>query len=299
MSNYDIVLLTESRYEKPKQLTDYVRNVLQEDKFVQDALENAGLRTSRLDWATPDFDWSTTRYVLFRTTWDYFDRFAEFSAWLKRVTNLTKLINPASLIYWNIDKHYLQDLEKKGINITPTHFVKAGTETTLEKILSETGWKDAVIKPAISGSARHTYKLNFENYQQFENIFQSLVSKEAMLLQPFQQDVVKTGERAFMLIDGKFTHAVLKTPKAGDFRVQDDHGGTVRPYAPADDEVEFVEKAMAACHPLPVYGRVDVITGNDGQSAVSEIELIEPEMWFRFYPPAANKMAEAIKKRFF
>ena len=47
---------------------------------------------------------------MFRTTWDYFDRFAEFSAWLDRVQSLTRLCNPPATVRWNLDKHYLADL---------------------------------------------------------------------------------------------------------------------------------------------------------------------------------------------
>ena len=105
---YDVVILTEAQYiAPPKEQNEYLKNVLLEDNLVIDALVNKGLRAIKKDWADPDFDWGTTHTILFRSTWDYFHRFAEFSDWLEKVKEKTILINPADQIIWNMDKHYL------------------------------------------------------------------------------------------------------------------------------------------------------------------------------------------------
>ncbi|MBN4052108.1 hypothetical protein JYT53_01250, partial [Cytophagaceae bacterium AH-315-L13] len=249
---------------------------------------------ARVDWANPNFDWSSTEVALFRTTWDYFNRFEEFSNWLNEASTKTKLINPAEQIRWNIDKHYLRDLEKKGINITPTVYIEPRETTNLQELHEKNNWNETVLKPAIAGAARHTYRLNLDNLSEYENIFQELISSETMMLQPFQYNVIEQGEVAYMLFGGKFTHAVLKVAKPGDFRVQDDFGGTVHQYDPTNEEIEFAEQAVLACDPLPAYARVDVIRNNNKQLAVTELELIEPELWFRFHPPAADKLAETV-----
>ena len=193
-----------------------------------------------------------------------------------------------------MDKHYLKDLQNKDIHIPTTLFIEKNTVTTLEQLHVETAWEQTVLKPAISGAARHTYKLNMDNLDAHELIFKDLIAKEDMLLQEFQQHVVSKGEVAYMLFGGKFSHAVLKKAKVGDFRVQDDFGGTVHPYLPTREEIAFAEKAVAACPILPLYARVDVIWDNNNQLAVSELELIEPELWFRFEPKAAQQLAEVI-----
>ena len=97
-----------------------------------------------------------------------------------------------------------------------------------------------------------------------------------------------------MLFDGKYSHAVLKIAKEGEFRVQDDFGGSVHQYDPSDEEIEFAEHVAAHTSPLPAYARVDVIWDNNDQLAVAELELIEPELWFRFKPEAADLMADAV-----
>ena len=119
---FDIVVLTDHRYVAPKTRTPYIENVLQEDHLVLEAMEKQGLKVVRKAWDDPDFDWSTTQYALFRTTWDYFDRYPEFSEWLEKTSKRTRFINSKELIYWNIDKHYLQDLSKAGVTIPKTVF---------------------------------------------------------------------------------------------------------------------------------------------------------------------------------
>jgi len=296
MSLFDVVILTDSRYVAPSKPDIYTQNILDEDELVKKALERKGLRVGRTNWDNPQFDWSQTDHILFRTTWDYFDRFPEFDKWLQQVSTQTQLINPAELIRWNIDKHYLIDLQQAGIHIPPTYFIEPGDELGLAKHFLATSWSDVILKPAISGAARHTYRINTSNIAAHETIFKELIAQESMLLQEFQQQVVSKGEISLMVFGGKFSHAVLKKAKLGDFRVQDDFGGSVHTYQANTEEIAFAEKVVTACSSLPAYARVDVIWDNQDNLAVSELELIEPELWFRLHPPAADFLAAAIAR---
>ncbi len=291
---YDFVVLTDDRYVAPTKLDDNVNNILREDGLVVDALRAQGFKITRKSWSDPDFDWASTKAVIFRTTWDYFDRFEEWKDWLASTSEFTQMINPYELINWNMDKHYLRDLNERGINVPATRYVEIGEETSLKSLYAKTGWTDCILKPCVSGASRHTYKLNPENLQAHEEIFQKLIAKEAMMLQPFQQDIVARGEVSLMVMGGEYTHAVLKVAKPGDFRVQDDFGGTVHLYDPSPEEIRFAEKAVAACDPQPTYARVDIIKDNHGQLALIELELIEPELWFRLKPEAAQVLAKSL-----
>lgn len=195
-----------------------------------------------------------------------------------------------------MDKHYLPELATKGILIPPTQIRKKGTTGSLKDWHSEAGWgnMETVLKPTISGGARHTYRLSPETVGMHEAVFAELIAQEDMMLQVFQHPVLEKGEISLMVMGGTFTHAVLKIAKAGDFRVQDDFGGSVHHYEPGSEEIALAESAVAACNPVPLYARVDIIQDNDGQLAVMELELIEPELWFRFHPPAATQLAEAL-----
>jgi len=294
MEKWDIVILTEGTYLTPLVVDDYVQNVLTEQLLVQNALEARGLKVTRVDWRDQKFDWHSTQAVLFREIWDYFHRFSEFSEWLDEITPKTQMINPATQIRWNLDKHYLNDLDRKNVNVCKTTFIEIGDKRTLSQIKEEEKLSDFVIKPTVSGAGRHTYRVMGEVQSNIEQLYSGLISKEAMMIQPFQQNILTKGEVAYMLFDGKYSHAVLKIAKQGEFRVQDDFGGTVQLYDPSDEEIQFAEHVAASTNPLPSYARVDVIWDNDDQLAVAELELIEPELWFRFRPESADLLADAV-----
>lgn len=294
MQKYDLILLSDQRFVNPENPDWFIKNILQEDNMVKDALEKRGFRVMRTNWDNTSVDWTETGHVLFRTTWDYFDRYTAFEKWMNRVKNLTSFINPIDTIMWNLDKHYLNELKNNDINIPPTKYIERGCVESLREIHLSAEWKEAVLKPVISGGARHTYRINEENVDAHEKRFRELVSEESMMLQEFQHNVIKEGEIALMLFNGKFTHAVLKKAKSGDFRVQDDFGGTVEDHRASKDEIGFAERAVACCQSLPVYARVDIIKDNHNQLCLAELELIEPELWFRRFPPAVDSFAEAI-----
>ena len=291
---YDVVVLTDARYVNPKNTNQYIENVLLEDQLVLSALEYYGLKAIKKAWDDPNFDWSSTRSALFRTTWDYFERFSEFSEWLNVVTTQTTLINSEALLRWNIDKHYLLDLNSKGINIPETVVVEKGSSATLSMLCEKLPATAYVLKPCVSGAGRHTYRFTEEKVGQFEEIFASLIAQEAMMLQVFQENIVKQGEISLMVFGTTYSHAVLKVAKAGDFRVQDDFGGSVHDYTPSEAEIIFAQKAVAACPEPPLYARVDLFRDNNNSLALAELELIEPELWFRRNPKAAQLMANAV-----
>ncbi|MCA9688307.1 MAG: hypothetical protein KC636_01770 [Myxococcales bacterium] len=292
----EVALVTEGRYVADEAPAGdwYLENILADDRLVIAALARRGLSARRVDWAAPGVDWGAFRCAVLRTTWDYFDRFAEFSPWLARVAARTRLCNELALVRWNIDKHYLRDLAAAGVPVVPTRFLERGATASLAGLLEETGWEEAVLKPCVSGAARHTYRVDRAGAGALEGLLARLLADEAMMLQPFQRDVLVGGEVTVVAIDGRATHGVRKLARPGDFRVQDDFGGTVHAHAPRREEVALAEAAMAACSARPVYGRVDMVRGDDGRLLVMELELVEPELWYRMHPPAAEAFAEAL-----
>ncbi|WP_299768463.1 hypothetical protein [uncultured Dokdonia sp.] len=292
----DITLLTCKTYFQPKEVTPYISNILQERKLLQAALEKRGVKVDCTYWDDPNYDWSQTKAVVFRTIWDYFERYDEFSIWIEKVKTQTQLINPKSLIDWNIDKHYLAGLEKKGIAIVPTAYVDTDAYRSIDSVCAEKGWTDVVIKPAIAGGAFHTHKVCQEERTSFEDLFKKLVSERDMLIQPFQETITSFGEASLMVFNGKYTHAILKKAKAGDYRVQDDFGGTVYDYTPTPEEIAFAENVFNACDPMPAYGRADIIWDTEGTILLGELEIIEPELWVRNQPVSAEEFAEGILK---
>ena len=314
----DIALLTDRRYTAATAAADdwYLRNILHDDALLQNALAKFGLSSVRVDWADPDADWPSFRCAVFRTTWDYYERISEFTSWLKHTATKVRLCNDPSIIWWNLDKRYLADLQNRGIPTVPSRYITPGGCLSLPDLLEDTGWDEAVVKPCISAGAYHTWRIRRDNAAEVQAALQPMLEKNTFIIQPFLHDILHSGEDTLMIIDGRFTHAIKKRPKPGDFRVQDDYGGTVHPLRPDPEQIRLAERAMAACDAglpnkpgyadelpsektsghNPAYGRVDMARDNDGQWVVMELELIEPELWLREEPSSAEIFAAAIAR---
>ncbi len=295
MKEFDVVLLTDSRYVNPNKIDPYIENVLKEDGLVIDGLEKLNLRTIKKDWNDTNFNWSSTKSAIFRSTWDYFDQFSNFRNWLELVKKQCYLINPYGQINWNLDKHYLLDLQKLDLPIVESIFVSKKRQLDLVTISKSKNWKDIVIKPTISGAARHTYHLKNDEIKKFQDKWISLTNNEDFMVQEFQKNILSSGEIAVMLFGGEYSHSVLKKAKKGDFRVQDDFGGSVEKINPSLEIIELAEKTVKSLKTLPLYARVDIIFDNVNNPVISELELIEPELWFRFKEESAYKLAEIVK----
>jgi len=294
----EIALLTEARFfAEPAGDSWYIKQIIDEDTLLADALGAVGLRATRVDWSDPNVAWGSFAGAVIRATWSYADQPAVFHDALSAIARQTTLINRLETVAWNLDKHYLADLAEGGVATIPTRFVARGTETSLLDQLAVMGCDELCIKPVISAGARHTYRVTaarLASEPDLEHTFQAVLATEDWMVQPFQRSVPLEGELAFMVFGGKCTHAVRKRPADGDFRVQDDFGGTVVSHPATAAERAFAEAVVAQCPSLPAYARVDAVIANDGRLSVMELELVEPELFLRFEPSAANLLAEAI-----
>ncbi|MGH1340506.1 MAG: ATP-grasp domain-containing protein [Nannocystales bacterium] len=291
----EIALVTERRYEAVSQQTSYTANIFEEDRLLSEALARHGIATRRVDWSRTDVDWGDFAAVVLRTPWDYFDRFEAFSGWLDSLQTHPCVLNDLGTLRWNIDKHYLADLQAAGVPVVPTVFVEQAESTSLHDAMAQLGSEAVVYKPTVSGAARETYRVRTGEADDHAERFGRLAQERAMMVQPFMPSILERGEVTVVAMEGRPTHGLIKKAKAGDFRVQDDHGGTLHAHVPAADELELTEAALGVRGPTPVYGRVDMVRDETGQARIMELELIEPELWLRLHPPAAEAFAEGIR----
>lgn len=291
---FDIVILTESRYINPSKKNWYNKQVLLEDKLLYTSLESLGLKVTRKDWTDKKFNFSSCKYAIFRTTWDYFDKINEFISWINETKQKLIFINSADTILWNLNKNYLDFLHKQNINIPKTIFLKKNDTRSLGELFTKTGWNNAVLKPAISGAAKNTFLISKNKYHKYNKAFNDLINKEEMLFQEFINDIEKSGEISLIMIGGNYTHSVRNIAKAGDFRVQDDHGGIVKKHIATNQEISFAKKCLEKVPFQITYARVDIMYDNNGKITLGELELIEPELWFRNNKSAADKLAYEI-----
>jgi len=274
----------------------------------------SGLNAERVAWNNPTVDWSRYSLGIIRSVWDYFDQLPAFKRWLNQMQQQTQtqFWNPPAMVLWNIDKTYLQQLEGNGVPIIPTVFVKAGQKTDLTIIAQEKGWKSLVIKPTVSGGAKDTYKvaalessdkekavLNFKDGQK---VFDGLVATREMMVQPFLPNI-QQGERSFVFFNDKFSHAILKIPKTGEYRSHVIQGGHVESYTPepTGSEMAFAQHVLAVVKQiygvLPLCSRVDFILDDENHPRLIELELIEPELYFETDPQANKRFQTAIEEK--
>lgn len=292
-----VAILTDLDHVEDHDHSELNSNAILEDNLLKRSLEKIGFEVERVAWDNQNQDWTKFTALIFRTTWNYIDKIDQFKDWMEKVSKQCISINPFELISWNFDKHYLLDLMEKGINIPKSYFIEQGDIKSLKEHFLETNFDDAVIKPAISGSAKYTYRINHSNISSYEEIFREVISSRSMIIQPFINSIVNRGEISLILIDGKYSHAVIKNSKDGDFRVQDDWGGTVQSnYIPTNEEIQFSEKVLSVCNPKPIYARIDIANDNNDNITLIEAEFIEPELWFRFNSSASDNLADSISK---
>lgn len=303
---YDVTFVTQNTFTTPQRpepgdstALAAFDSALAEDQGLMAGLESKGYRVQRIAWDAEDFDWSRTKFVVIRGTFDYIDRVEKWERWVKTVAKVTTLLNPPELVLWNMNKRYLVDLQRSGINVPDLLVVEPGQSIHLKDLHAQKGWKYAVIKPAISADARNTYKVNLacpSEKAHGEKLLQRLLGEKEMVVQEFQENIAE-GELSLICIDGEVVHAILKVPQQGDFRVQHSYGGSTKIYTPSVEETNFARSIFKSLPAVPTYARVDILKDNRGSLCVMELELIEPYLWLQESPKAVERFVSAIERR--
>ena len=270
-----------------------------DDAPLHAAFERRGVTLAHPVWNDEAVDWSAFDAALIRTTWDYCDDREGFVAWAERAGAQTRLMNPPEVIHWNTHKSYLRDVEAMGLPIIPTFWMERGGSYHLGEVMAERGWDRGFIKPQIGATARHTLRFDADadGLEASRAHVNGLIQEEDLMLQPYIASVETFGEVSAIFMGDHFSHAVRKVPLPGDYRVQDDHGASDEPYT---FEPEFIAKLRELIrgfeHDL-VYARFDFLRGADGGYLVTELELVEPSLFFRHDAEAADRLAEAVLAR--
>ena len=252
------------------------------------ALVAAGLEVEARPWTEPG-ELTGFDLVLPLIVWGYHLRFVEWLAFLDRLeAEGLPVVNPIPLLRWNSDKSYLAELGAKGVPTVATRLTKAMTLQDLDDARAAFGADTLVIKPPVSAAADGTFKIG-----PGEGVPDS-VAGERMLIQPWMAAITTTGEYSLMFFGGAFSHAIVKRPKVGDFRVQPHLGGTEQPCDPPPRAEALARAALAAAPAAAAYARVDMVAGADGQMEIMELELIEPALWLEHAPDGGAAYAAAI-----
>lgn len=281
-----------------------------DDRHLHRALQACGVDFVQPVWDDPAVDWARFDAVLVRTTWDYQDKLPAFLRWAQRVGAATRLDNPVGVVRWNTHKHYLRELAANGVALAPTRWLDRGTPARIGDLLAGLGCDEGFLKPCVGSTARETLRFAADaaGVAAAQAHVERLLPHEDLMLQPFLRSVTERGEWSAIFVDGRITHCVRKIPVAGDYRVQDDFGARDEPYRPTAAERAAAERALAtaqrlllvegrlAAAPL-LYARADFLWADDGGCVLTELELVEPSLFFRHDPAAAQALADAWLSR--
>lgn len=252
------------------------------------ALVTAGLEVETRPW-TEAGDLSGFDIVLPLLVWGYNRRIAEWYAFLDRLESESlPVVNPVALLRWNSDKAYLAELDGKGVPTVATRLSDALNIRDLESARTAFACDTLVIKPPVSAAADGTFKIS-----PGEGVPTAAAGKR-MLIQPWMAAIASEGEYSLMFFGGAYSHAIIKQPKAGDFRVQPHLGGTEVPCPPPPGSEALARAALAAAPAPAAYARVDMIADAEGQLRIMELELIEPSLWLDHSPDGGAAYAAAI-----
>ena len=254
-----------------------------------------GWQVEAVQWLDPTIDWDSFDAVYICTPWDYTEHVDQFLAVLAAIEgSRAHLVNPLALTHWSLQKTYLRDLEARGAAIVPSLWFDDIDTERIAEWFEQIGSDTLVIKPVVGVNADDAYVLKKPLDSALVDHLAETFAARPFFVQPFAKNIRDEGEYSLFFFGSEYSHAILKTPKPGDFRVQEEHGATIQSVTPDAELIKTAEQVLALVEPEPMYVRVDFVRGNDGRFWVMELELIEPSLYLRMDDRAPERFAAAF-----
>jgi len=273
------------------------------------AFADAGIELVQAPWDDASVAWNSFDVVVVRSPWNYVDRLDEFLDWLAARQGLAQFHNPVALIEWNMDKHYLADLSARGVPIVPTVFVDGIDD--FPGAASSVGSPEIVVKPTVSAGSRLTGRFTRDDQAAAVLANDVLAKGFTVMVQPFASRIDTEGEIGTVLFDGVRSHSFHKAALLAECGalVGGEYREEIMAVVAPDDVLDVAEAASAAVRAIArergwlgpedqlLYGRYDVIRGDDGTPALLEAELFEPCFFLTTDSNAASRFVEAVRRR--
>ena len=269
-----------------------------DDDLAHAPLRALGWQVDTVPWNRAGVEWGEYDAVVIRSTWDYQADPEAFLAALAEVERAgTPLYNPLDLVRWNLRKTYLRDLAARGVPIVPTVWRDGLGAGGLAEVLDAVGANDVVVKPVVGASSEGAFRLDRRAVREKAGEVEAYYAGRALMAQPFVPSVTREGEFSLFYFNNAYSHAVLKTPKDADFRVQEEHGGRIRAVEPEAELRAAGDAVLRALETVPLYARADFVRAPAGGFWLMELELIEPALYFRMDTEAPARFARALAER--
>src|SRR5262249_28370047 len=155
------------------------------------------------------------------------------------------------------------DLAQRGVPVVPTIFGERLSPTELPKLIEAIGGDEIVTKPVVVLNAQGVLRVDARVSRQPSTALGAHDAGRDSMARPFLPSVVTEGEFSLSYFNGKLSHTILKTPKAADFRVQEEHGGVIRAVEAEDELRQAVDMTLRALDSVPLYARADFVRANN------------------------------------
>lgn len=268
-------------------------NLTKSDQLLIPALAQHNIDAIPVIWDDKSINWNDFDYLIFRNTWDYYEKQEAFNSWLNQIQTLgIKTLNPIEIIQQNKHKFYLKDLQNLGVKIIPTQFIDKTKQLNLKEILPSE-WTKAVIKPAFSAGSYLTELFYAKDVAAISDKYKNIASEKELLLQKFMPEIQTLGETSFLFFNKKFSHCVNKKPAENDFRIQIQFGGKYTLVHSNQDLIDQAQKIINTFQSNLLYARVDTII-IENQIHLMEVECIEPDLYFHLDKNAQEKFISSL-----
>ena len=273
-----------------------------------DACAASGITAEVCIWDDPAIDWARFDAVLLRSPWNCIERLPAFLAWCEHVGTITRLFNPASVARWGLDKLYLADIAALGVPIVPSKFIgpDANPLLALRAFLADyPQTQEIVVKPTVGSYSRGVQRYTRPREADAAAHIATLLGQGChVIVQPYFDSIDHDGETDLIYFDNVYSHAIRKSAMLMPDGTVNVPTLEFRKARTPDDEERGVALAAlraAASHlglerPL-LYGRVDLIRGDDGKPVVLEMEICEPSLNLPFGEGSALRLVQALAKR--
>ena len=267
------------------------------DNLIVQPLSKLGWECEFIPWDSISINWDDFDAVIIRSTWDYQQKEKLFFKTLQSIEASTAtLYNSLDTVKWNINKRYLLELEKENISIIPTRLYDSFDFDIINQLFSFFNENKLIIKPCVSANADDTFILEQNKMGSLKPVLENTFSQKDFLVQPFIKNIRIEGEYSLIYFGNRLSHVLLKTPKNGDFRVQEEHGGILKAInKPESSLIDFGNKVMETIPYQCLFSRVDVVRGSNNY-LLMEVELIEPSLYFNMDLKSPQMFAEIFNK---
>ena len=257
---------------------DYAAEAVDQARDYVAAFARAGLSVRARPWTE-----AGDAPALALLAWGYHLDLPRWLDLLNRWPAQVPLFNSPALMRWNTRKTYMAELESAGVPTVPTLFGDADASA-----FDTLGSDELVVKPQVSAGSYQTHRVRRG---------EPLPQVADAMIQPFLPSIQTEGEYSIFHVGGGFTHAIVKRPTGGDFRIQPQFGGRNEPWQADAEAMAVAQAALAAAPEAPLYARIDLVRRLDGKLALIELEAIEPDLYFEHGKGVLDRLAEAVRAK--